>query len=428
MIARLKRLLRHALFRPQLALLLFGSLTVVSNWFWFGTGLFVGRGIGLAVWLASLLAAAVAALALVKRRHQLPALCLLIAAAVVLPTLALVAFRWKTGAPILMHDGAYQTEEAIKLLLAGRDPYGVDYGQTSMGLWHWYVNQPLDPSLFHYVYYPLTFLVSLPGYALSRWLGLPFDYRLTLVAVESLALLAILRLPWRWEWRYVCLAALFLNPFFYMPQGRNDVLFLAGIALAALYWSRGQPVPAAWGFGLSLALKQFALPFVPPVVIGLLTLHRRQQLSVRGLLVSLAGLAVPAAATILPFLAWDARAFWTDTVGVVTGTAQPSFPIRGLGLSGLMVALHLLPSRDSYFPFGLVQAAVATLLLGLGARRVWRQPSAGRILQLGATTAIAVLLCSRYLNDSHLATLLFLLVLAGAACRGSRPAMPRVLP
>ncbi len=41
-----RRLARLVLFRPQHALVLFGGLTLVSNWLWFGTGLLVGPAVG----------------------------------------------------------------------------------------------------------------------------------------------------------------------------------------------------------------------------------------------------------------------------------------------------------------------------------------------------------------------------------------------
>src|SRR5207253_878100 len=83
----------------------------------------------------------------------------------------------------------------------------VDYTTTSMRLWHWYVNSPIDPSLYRYVYPPAVFLLPLPAYALAHWLGAPFDIRLIDLAVEVVAALAVLKLPWRWEWRYLLLGA-----------------------------------------------------------------------------------------------------------------------------------------------------------------------------------------------------------------------------
>src|SRR5438876_7861357 len=153
------RLFSRIVLRPGPSLLVLGAAILASNWVWYGSGVFLGQPAGLVLTIAGLLGFAYAAYGLVRGRHQLRALSIFIVAAVLLPALALIALRSTTGAPLLVHDGAYQTEEAIKLVVAGHDPYGVDYSQTSMRLWHWYVNQPLDSSLFHYVYSPLTFLL-----------------------------------------------------------------------------------------------------------------------------------------------------------------------------------------------------------------------------------------------------------------------------
>ncbi|HYM50221.1 MAG TPA: hypothetical protein VET65_06570, partial [Candidatus Limnocylindrales bacterium] len=309
---------RLTLFRPAYALLAFGALTAGSTWLWFGQGLFIPRLAGLLLMGGLGLSAAGAAVALLRRRRPLVALALFLAMAVALPLLILVAYRMKTGVPILMHDGAYQTEEAIRFVLSGQNPYGRDYSRTSMRLWHWYVNTPLDPSLFHYVYYPATFLLPLPFAALSFALHLPFDVRLVWLGAIGVGGWALWAMPWRWEWRYVALCALFLDPLFYFPQGRNDILWLAGITLGLLAFSRGRLRLAALAFGAALAFKPFAVFFA--ILIAVAIVRRcggRRPLRTAGIL---AGLAVPAALTIGPFFLWNPAAFWADTVAFVAGT------------------------------------------------------------------------------------------------------------
>lgn len=424
---RLRRLVRLLSFRPFPLLLLFGGVTLASNAVWFGTGLFIGPVPGAVITVLTAAGLAGALMALRRGRCQLAALGILIGFAVLVPAVALIAYRLKTGVPILMHDGAYQTEEAMRALLTGHDPYGFDYTQTSMQRWHWYVNSTMHPYLFHYVYSPLTFLLPLPVFAAASALGLPFDVRLVTLAAAGVAAWATVRLPWRWEWRYVALAVLFLDPFFYLTQGRNDVVFLAAVLLGCLAWERDRPVAAGWAFGLALAFKQFAVFFLLPAGVALTALVVARRLSRPRLAAALAGLVLPLAVTVAPFLAWNATAFWTDTVGVVTGTAHPSFPIDGFGLSAVMVGLHLLPDRQAAFPFGLVQAAVLLPLLAWGLPRVFRRPRLDRVLQVTALTTAVALVCSRYFNDSHLAVVIFLLVLAGLSRRAA-PARPQERP
>jgi len=409
------RLFSRKLLRPGPSLLVLGAAVLASNWVWYGSGIFLGRLVGLALTIAGLLGVGYAAYCLARGKCQLQALSIFIAAAVGLPAVALIALRWRTGAPLLMHDGAYQTEEAIKLLLAGRDPYGTDYSQTSMRLWHWYVNQPLDSSLFHYVYSPLTFLVGLPFSLVANLFSIPFDFRIVLILAAVAAGGGLLTLPWRWDRRYVVLAALFLDPFFYFPQGRNDILFLAPLTLGVLAWARGKPKLAALAFGIAFAFKPFALFFLPCVAVALWPrsgplIARARRLAIVG-----GALLAPAAIAMIPFVLWNAQAYWTDTVSFVAGTIPGAYRIQGYSLASLLLAVHVIPSADARFPFGLVQLAVAGPVLAVGLWRIWRAPSLGALLTVGTLALTLALLCGRFVNDNYLADLLYLAVLTGAA-------------
>ncbi|HXM53513.1 MAG TPA: glycosyltransferase 87 family protein [Candidatus Binatus sp.] len=419
----LARLFSRTLLRPGPSLLLLGAAILASNWAWYGSGIFLGRLAGLALTVAGLLGVGYAAYCLARGRCQLQGLSIFIVAAVGLPAVALIALRWKTGAPLLMHDGAYQTEEAVKLLLAGHDPYGVDYSQTSMRLWHWYVNQPLDSSLFHYVYSPLTFLVGVPFSLVARLLAVPFDFRIVLILTAVAAGAGLLTLPWRWDHRYVALAALFLNPFFYFPQGRNDILFLAPLTLGVVAWARGKPRLAALAFGVAFAFKPFALFFLPCVAVALWPRSGPAIDRVRRLAIIGGALLAPALITMAPFLVWNAQAYWTDTVSFVAGTIPGVYRIQGYSLASLLLALHVISSPDARFPFGLVQAAVAAPVLAIGLWRIWRAPSLGAVLTVGTLVLTLSLLFGRFVNDNYLADLLYLAVLTGATRLASAGAL-----
>ncbi|TMD12732.1 MAG: DUF2029 domain-containing protein [Chloroflexi bacterium] len=418
--SRVRRLYRRALLRPLPALLLFGSLTAVSNWLWYGGGPFLARGVGTALMLAFALAAAAVLLALGRGRGQLRAMTLLVVAAVALPAVALIAYRLRSGAPLLMHDGAYQTEEAIRFLLSGRDPYGQDYALTSMRLWHWYVNQPIDPALFHYVYYPLTFLLPLPFALAAAALHLPFDVRLVSVAAIAATAGALLAMPWRWEWRWVALCALFLDPFFFMAQGRNDVLWLGALTLGVLATARGRTLLASLAIGVAFAFKPFAIFFLALQAIALLRTPGRARPALTA--AALALLALSALVTITPFWLWNPHAFWADTVAFVAGTDPHSYPMGGWGLAGILLALHLVPNPHASVPLGMVQAAVCLPALAWAGRRVWERPTMPRVLAGGTLVLALFLFCGRFLNDNYLAGLLYLAVLSGAARRGTTSA------
>ena len=422
------RLFSRLLLRPGPALLVLGAAILASNWVWYGSGMFLGRLAGLGLTAAGLLGFGNAAYRLARGRRQLQALVIFVVASVGLPALALITLRWTTGAPLLMHDGAYQTEEAIKLVVAGHDPYGVDYSQTSMRLWHWYVNQPLDSSLFHYVYSPLTFLVGVPFSLVARLLALPFDFRIVIMLAAVAAGGGLLRLRWRWELRYAALTALFLNPFFYLPQGRNDILFLAPLTLGVLAWASDRPRLAALAFGVAFAFKPFALFYLPCVAVALWprcgpVIDRVRRLAIIG-----AALLAPAVITMGPFVLWNAHAYWTDTVSFVAGTIPGVYRIQGYSLASLLLALHVIPSADARFPFGLMQLAVAAPVLAIGLNRIWRTPSLAAILTVGTLALALSLLVGRFVNDNYLADLLYLAVLTGAAHQASRGAIEATHP
>ncbi|HTD79880.1 MAG TPA: hypothetical protein VK898_19755 [Chloroflexota bacterium] len=419
MIARLWQLPERVLFRPGFSLLLFGSLSLLFNWLWIGSGLFLGRGLGLSIWLVSLAATAVAAMALIRRRLELAASLVLVVATIVVPTVALIALRWKTGAPILMHDGAYQTEEAIRLLLAGHDPYGFDYTTTSMRLYHWYVSVPVHPSLYHFLYAPLAFLLPLPAYVTAHWLGLPFDVRLMDLAVEAVAAVAILQLAWRWEWKYVLVSALFLDPFFYLAQGRNDVWFLTPIVLGVLAWQRNRLALAALAFGTALAFKPFAVFFIPLLALLVYRHSRPQRWSSARLLSTLALFALPAALSIGPFFLWNPGAYWADTVAFVTGTDARRFPIQGYGLSAMLLLLKIIPNANAYFPFTILQLGTVLPVFVLAVLRLSRTPTLAGALRWGTLLLTVFLFFSRFVNDNYIAAVLFLAVLAGTTHRAA---------
>ena len=143
-------------------------------------------------------------------------------------------------------------------------------------------------------------------------------------------------------------------------------------------------------------------------------LDRGRRLAILG-----AALLAPAAITMGPFLLWNAHAYWTDTVSFVAGTIPGAYRIQGYSLASLLLALHVIPSADARFPFGIVQAAVAVPVLAIGLRRIWRSPSLAAVLAVGTLALTLSLLAGRFVNDNYLADLLYLAVLAGAARQGS---------
>jgi hypothetical protein len=337
--------------------------------------------------LAGLLAAgAVAGFLLFHRTQREAALWLLVAALVVLPVGALVALR-PSDAPV--QDSLLLTDAAATRLLHGASPYGHDYIDSAALRAFWLPEIPVNPLLAHYPYPPAMILLALPmrvaGLS-AAWLWPP--------AVVALGLAA------RGAAGRAGLVAAAMSPLLLLDGLSlfNDVFFLAaGLAAWALL-SRGRALPAGVLAGLALCFKQPALVLALPLLW--LAWHRGPRAAAG----FVAGGVAAAALVIGPFLAWNAAAFVADTATYFYGSGVDSFPIRGPGLAGLLLAAGWLPSRWAAFPAALIQVPILAAIAVVGWWRLGRRPwlwaglvgvvlfAFGRTLAPNYVTVVGVLL------------------------------------
>lgn len=359
------------------------------------------------------------ALALVSlpfsNRLRFGALALFIVVAVALPMAILIMFRWKTGIPLAVNDGMFQTEVVTGNFLAGHDPYGTDFTRTSLLRWYTYV--PADSGvLHHFEYYPLVVLVSGPVVLLERFLNLGVDLRPIILAAGAAGFLFILKLDWSWRWRYAFAVLLFLDPAFAYVEGRNDILWLAPVIAALALAQRSRWFGACLVLGIAAAFKLFAMPFVVFLAALLWFRWRRGDVGWRTMLAGFAALVAPLALTMTPFLIWNPGAFWNDTIGWFVESPS-TIPVYGLGLGEALLILRVIPNPMAPFPFGIIQAALALPLAAIGLRRVARDPSIANLLAAAVTVLSVVVLCGRFTNSNYLAALLLLFGPAIAASR-----------
>lgn len=345
-------------------------------------------------------------------------LALLVAAAMALPTAALVVYRWHSGIPLAVNDGMFQTEIVTGNLLAGHDPYGTDFTHTDLLRWFTYV--PANSSVpYHYEYYPLVVLVSVPVVLVERLFRLGVDLRPLVLLASLVAFGLITKLPWSWRWRYALVVLLFLDPFFGFIEGRGDILWLVPILAAVLLALDQRWTSASWAIGIAAAFKLFAFPFAFFMAAVLWFRWRRGELSGRALLLAAGGMVAPLLLTAIPFLIWNAGAFWGDTVGQFLETPS-RFPIYGFGLGEALLLTHVVTGPMAPFPFAAVQAVLAIPLVILGLRNVARAPIVSTLLGASTTVLAVVVLCGRVTNTNYLTALVFLFGLAIAASRQER--------
>src|SRR5438132_4613159 len=218
------------------------------------------------------------------------------------PTLIGILQRPRIGLT-MEHDGLLQLEAAVDRLLRGQPIYGVDWSNTPMAAFGWDLTPGPNPALHHLAYYPLTVLVGIPFRLLTDALGVPFDYRLVLMAFGVIGLIAIVTLPIGSERHFLLITPVYASPMItlYLWSGRTDIQFLALVLLTLTMLSRGHPILAAGALGIAVALKPFAWMAVPFLLLVLLIRWRAQH-SRREVVTSLVALAVTPIATIVPFV------------------------------------------------------------------------------------------------------------------------------
>lgn len=317
-----------------------------------------------------------------------------------------------------IHDTPLQAEEAMQVLLAGKDFYAQNYVHTPLA--HWYSSPAIAAALYHVDRPPLSIAGSLPFYLLAKATIGWFDERFVLLPLLLLCVALLLRLPAPRELRLAAIAGVLLNPFFIptLVYGQDDVIVLALLLLlgAALY--RGRYRQAALSLGLALATKHTALFMLPPYLIYALARHKgagdwpaRLRATWREVWPAL----VTPTLICAPFLLWNARAFLDGNIGFLAGTVAHSYPIRGIGtygFSALVLLGHLVRSPNAYYPFSLWEGAAALPLLVVLARRLWRAPSVRTVFAAYALLLFACYFFSRYFQDSGLAYVISALVLA----------------
>lgn len=349
-------------------------------------------------WILTAHAAALAAAGFVLTRRGSPGeraiiwLCVL----AVLPVLFLTALRAASQPWEYVHDSTVQTEEAMRYLLEGKNPYVESYASGPMGKVPFWGGK--NPALEHVVYYPGSFLLGLPVYALCMKLAGHYDHRLFLLLSHALALAGA------WfaadvRWRRHLLVALGLNPafLFYLAQGTNDSLVTGLLMPAIALASMGRDVLAAVLIGAAAGFKQTAWFFAPIYLAGLAGRTGFARAAAAG-----GALALTMALLTLPIVWWDPAAFHDDTVAYLMGTAKESYPPSGLSIASLLGPLAEAPESARRLFQGLQLFVVLPALLFF-AWRQWRAPSAAGLLRGYSLAVTASFVCARYFNASHLA-------------------------
>ncbi len=343
------------------------------------------------------------------RRQRVVHLAAIVVAFVVIPTIAAIVLR-ATGKPYTyVHDGAIMVEAAARKLLAGQDPYAVDYLDTPLFYWPMTNN----PALYHFTYFPLLFLAALPFVKVFDALHVFFDVRylylpayLVTLALLPLVIPATADRARTFAYRISLVAFVALDPelFPFVAEGRNDFFVLAFLVAGLVLLTRERRTFGVLMIALAASAKLHATLFMPFVVAYLIWRDRGRAPREVVMRLVRAGWAGAAVMTVIfvPFVAWAPRAFWSDIVSYNAGGAAWAYPISGIGFSALLRAVGVISYPQEDFPFWIFELAAA-IPVGLWAlRRLRREPSIAELLLGSSLALLAFLFFARYFQGNYL--------------------------
>lgn len=328
----------------------------------------------------------------------------IIAISTIAPSGLAIVRRQADGPATNATDSMVQTEVALGYVLKGKNPYVEDY--TDSALADWRAGEPpwtpvLGP-LYHFVYLPFLFIGSLPFYLISHATIGWYDQRFLYILLFFLTLLLLTTLVKKQRDQLILLSLVGLNLLFilFLAEGRNDIAILFGLVLTSAFLARGQYKLSAVVLGLTLMTKHQAWFFLPFYLLYSFP-HQTDRSSIQRWLKSFWPLYITVAVILIPFLIMDSHAFLEDTIGYIIGLSEYSFPIRGIGLSHLLVALGLIPSYQASYPSLLFALLAGVPILVYGLKRQWRNNSLSNLWLGFVLLGFSVQFFSRFFNDNY---------------------------
>jgi hypothetical protein len=357
---------------------------------------------------------------------------LIVVSTVVAQSVLLILLRQATGPASYTHDGGViQTEEALKHILAGKNPYVEDYVNTPMAEW----GLGYKTALYHYPYLPWTFLFSTSFYLVSQAVLGWYDQRFVYLLLFVITLLLAPRLAPKRTDKLCLVMVLGLNPIMGVDVifGQNDsfVLFWIVLAFWLVHLSREKGEVKGWGvvlsvisFGLACASKPTAWFLAPFYFLYLLREENISLGNLRGLVTPLLQGVIPFliifVVLVLPFAVWDWGALVDDVWGWASGATEVPYQIRGWGFANLILGLGLVESKLDYFPFWIPELFTCLpLLLFL----LWKQVKTntlGAVFYGYSALMLVFFYFSRFLNENYLGFILAFVALAYCADGGER--------
>lgn len=320
-----------------------------------------------------------------------------------------IAVRHKTHPVYMIHDIIIQQEAAIRFLLHGRNPYATTYFDTPLALWH-YSERDVNPALYHFVMEPFYVLFAIPFYLVSNRLFGFFDGRIALFFLFFTMLFLAGKLVKDKNKKLLFIILLAFNPAMlgYTLEGRSDIFMFSFLFLGFYFLYIKKYFLAGFPMALAFAVKQSAWPLLPFYFAFIYFKNKNIRKTLRDLFSFIVTLAL----IILPFFLWDPKAFLDSTLFYLSGNTPNGYPISGYGLGMILSQMGVVKDINQYYPFQVWQA-IAGIPLGIILIKNLKQNlNVDRLVLIYGIFLFVFWYFSRYLNNSHLAYLSMVFIVA----------------
>jgi uncharacterized membrane protein len=320
-----------------------------------------------------------------------------------------IIVRHQTSPIYMIHDIIPQQETAIRFLLHGKNPYAVTYFGTPLEQWN-YSTTEVNPALYHFVMEPFYVLSAIPVYIIGNHLFGFFDGRMPLLILLFSLILMAQHLVKDQRNKLVFLVLLTFNPAMlgFTLEGRSDIymftFLFAGFYLLHVKRYTLSAIPIA----LAFAVKQSAWPLFPFYIAFLLIKTKNLKKAVQALFLFI----LTFSAIVMPFIFWDAKAFFESTVLYLSGNALHSYPISGYGFGKLLNQAGFIKDTHDYYPFQIWQIGIGIPVLLFLLKFLKAHCSVGKLILVYGIFLFVFWYFSRYFNNSHLGYLSIVFITA----------------
>lgn len=298
---------------------------------------------------------------------------------------------------LAIDGGVLVSDEAVEVLLRGHDPYQASYDQV---LARWRIDvegrPATNPLVHHYPYWPGSLALLAAVKVPLRVVGIDADPRVLYLLVYCALGLWLGRWSLRQRGHLGVALAVCLNPLLlpYLWQGANDILLVAGMAVAAVALAGRRVVLAGLALGAALAVKLLIAPMVVLFLVFIAAQAWGGRLDRARAGWAAAATVVPAVVTALPFLLWHPGDFLTDTVAYHLALVPDAYPIAGHGLPAYLLRAGVLTDPFGPAPPWATVLPTAAVMLA-GCWWVWAHPWRRTLLWVSGLVLLGVLIFHR---------------------------------